>query len=212
MTDVIQRKKFGIYFVKGLRNAPTAKIIPQGFIELASHESADRLEKKVQLEQYINIEIFQCAIVDSFLVTTKKLPMMYAAIIYEKGTFRSILFSIFVYFTILDNITSEAQLINSDINGKFTIELYMDGKHHVLDDQFSNEGYIGFDQTSEYLVTLASDENFKPVIKKMITEKDIERKELYKKIAGECSFVKPSDVSKAYSDLLNKMKNDKSKK
>ena len=177
----IDRIKYGIYNINGINdndNKMQSIIVPMGFIELGKNETADKLIKRTKISQYIYTEVYKCGVIHTFLASNTKLPMMYLAVSYEKkALFKTILFSIFIYFTVeATKITNENQLINSVIDGKFSIELYLHNKVQILDNSIFSNGFIKNPET--YLHDLVVI-NYDKVIYDLVKEKDIEYKQKY---------------------------------
>lgn len=127
-------RKHGIYEVRCKKGENLSIIKPIGIMELAETESvADEKLESYELSQGLLVEIHKCNITDTALLLTKKLPVLYAAIIYERPLRRILLFRIYVYFTVTDTIKSSKELINHPIKGNFHIELSMNDKKEVID-------------------------------------------------------------------------------
>lgn len=128
-----QSKTCGVYNIKGLRNTSQAIIIPAGLIELKLSECvSDKRLESVEILKNVFAEIYLCSIVDSFLMTTKKLPIIYTSIFLEKPGRRIYLFKIYLYFTITAEIKKSDDLIDNKLDGIFSIEIVIDDKHKEI--------------------------------------------------------------------------------
>ncbi|AYV82048.1 MAG: hypothetical protein Homavirus4_11 [Homavirus sp.] len=128
-----QPKTCGVYNIKGVKNESKAIIVPNGMIELKGSEYV--MDKRIETFNIVdNVvgEIYLCNIVDSFLMSTKKLPVMYVSIFIDMPMRRIYLFKQYLYFTITSNITKSEELIENKLDGVYTIEVAIDDKHIEL--------------------------------------------------------------------------------
>lgn len=123
----------GVFSVEGIYDTNQIKIIHEQNLEYGTFNLQDVLIDRQQIINNVFGEIYRCNITDSFLMSTKKLPLSYINIIYEKPLRRIQLFRMYVYFTILQDITSQSQLLDEPISGKFTLELIVNNDAKQID-------------------------------------------------------------------------------
>lgn len=128
MSEDLETEKCGIYYVEGIENTSNVKIIPTHVVDMYREQQVpDKLLESFPLFKNVISKIYECNLLDKFLLTTKKLPMMYLRVLIERK-FKSILLgSLTLYFTITSDIRSEFELINQPLNGYFSIELNLGG-------------------------------------------------------------------------------------
>lgn len=120
-------------------------------------------------------EIYRCNIIDTFLLSTKKLPYAYISIIYEKSIIRSFIYTLYLQFRIEDEMKTGNELINNKIKGKFTIEIVGNKEMKILEELFmENEKSLNKVIERMKLLTIT-----KEMINIANEEIDIRYKELY---------------------------------
>jgi hypothetical protein len=67
-------------------------------------------------------KIYLCNIGDDYILKNDKYPIMHLSIMYEKQFVTGFLFAVFINFKPNTKITNIKDIINSDIDGKFTVE------------------------------------------------------------------------------------------
>lgn len=113
-------------------------------------------------------KIYACNLTDSFLLSTKKLPLFYINIIYEIPLKTVLLYKIYFCFTIEDDIKSSEQLIGSPINGKFYVEIFINNTKKIIDDKI--EQYMGNDEAYSKLQNFTTADEMKQLTKIMLEE------------------------------------------
>jgi len=109
-------------------------VVIQPIMSAEEGNFSDDLLEKYPITNNIFGEIYRCNIIDNFLVSSKKLPVVCISITFEKNVLRSYLYKLFLQFTITDNIKNAKQLIKNRIRGKFTIEIIGDTHITILDE------------------------------------------------------------------------------
>ena len=146
----------------------------------------DKLIKKIDIFKGTVAEIYSCNITDSFIMSSKKLPMMYISVIHDKPMRRILLFRVYIYFTIMSDIKSSAQLLNKKINGKFSLEISLEGTTKQLDNQLDK--YPGNNEIYEMLSEFVLAPEMQELCKHSISEIDKKLVEEYEK---EFEYFKP---------------------
>ncbi len=127
-------KIIGLYALSGIkgRNAIKIKHLETGVLGLDQRIKDTRIHK-YEITPHIFGEIFQCNITDSAIVSSKKQPMLLVTISMIKPLKMAVLCNIILYFTIEDEIKSKQQFLSNALNGKFSLELFIQGKSRPLD-------------------------------------------------------------------------------
>ena len=176
-----------IFTLNGIKKTNQIKINHINNMGLLQHQYvADTL-----LEQYdifddndndnndnVQGELFQCNITDLFLMTSKKLPMMYVNVIYEKPLQKILLFRIYLFFTIEADIKDVKQLLLKPITGKFSFELAINDQKKIIDDDLGI--YIGDGRMQKKMVNFTKVDDMKVLIKSLMEEVDEKFREQYK--------------------------------
>jgi hypothetical protein len=198
---VQKRIKRGIYNLFGINDEHKVVIKGSGMIDLGHEESVcDAMIERFTISPNVFGELYKCNIVDSFLMSSKKQPLMYIAVVYEKPLVRSVLFSLFLYFTITSEIKSQDQLVGTELEGSFTIELILDKETKVLDTTFSEKGYPGKAKTIDNLKTMVMSSDLQPIIQNIIKKKNDERREHYLNMFPGGNFSAPPKVTVKLDD------------
>jgi hypothetical protein len=172
----------GVYNVIGQRGSNfEAKIIPIKVDEDVSTPKDMIIDEQI-MEETLTCTVARCSLPDSFIMSSKVLPMYYVTVFYKRSTLLMELFRIYFCFTIDMEIKNANQLINSALYGKFHFELRRDGEKKMI----------------ALLKEYAMSEQLKPAIQIMVKEKDKMLEEKY----GDASqykvpekFIKLSEVN-----------------
>jgi hypothetical protein len=173
-----------VFQLKPLKNSNKVKIIYAGNISPNEKLGDNSLEcAKKDADDFIDVntykitndvfgKIFQCNILGAFLMSTKKLPVMYASIMYnKKNILTGFLCSIFVYFVIEENITSEKQLIGTELTGKYVMEIKTDSGEKSIE----MENFTSVEETIEKLKAFTTTESMIEIIGTLLEIRDKER-------------------------------------
>ena len=177
----------GIFTLHGIKNKNQITIEHVQNVQLQKTEHIpDKLIKKIDIFKGTVAEIYSCNITDSFIMSSKKLPMMYISVIHDKPMRRILLFRVYIYFTIMSDIKSSAQLLNKKINGKFSLEISLEGTTKQLDNQLDK--YPGNNEIYEMLSEFVLAPEMQELCKHSISEIDKKLVEEYEK---EFEYFKP---------------------
>lgn len=156
----MENRLCGIFSISGISNSEKIKIIHEQNIILEKHEHIeDTLLDQSNLIKNHRVfgRMYKCNISDSYLMSTKKLPIMYISVIYEKPLRNFQLFRVYLCFTIDKDIKKIKELLDEEIEGKFTIELDIDGQRKVIDE----------------IKAYPTDKNIKNKLNKFVQNKDM---------------------------------------
>lgn len=174
-------KQHGLYTLDGVENESKVIIKPIGMIS-DIETVRDTLIERFEISKNVYGEIFACNILDSFMMTTKKLPMIYANVIYDKTVVRSFLFSIYITFTVDADIKNEKNLIKTKLSGKFGTEICINNKYKELNSENSSLSvFPGIIKIKKLLKKLTQSTELTPIINELI---DIINKERVKQFGG----------------------------
>lgn len=175
-----QKAISGIFVLSGIKDQNQVKINHVDNMNLQSTERvSDTLVKKINIFKDAVAEIYKCNITDSFLMLSKKLPMMYISVIHEKPLRRILLFRVYIFFTITADIKSSTQMLNTNIDGNFSLEISIENTRKQLDDQIDK--YPGDDQMYEKLTAFVLAPEMQELCKSLINEINIKLVEEYEK-------------------------------
>lgn len=124
----------GIFTAHGIRNESKIKLEHIENMSLKSHEYVnDTLIDQFKISPGITGEIYKCNITDLYLMSNKKIPVSYVNVTYERPLKKFLLFKINLCFIIESNIESSKQLLEEQIEGKFSLDIFLDGVKKELD-------------------------------------------------------------------------------
>lgn len=193
----LQIRKCGTYKLTGIRGNNKVKIKPMGLIELKPGEGVkDDIVKTFKIKDKVVGIIYSCNIVDSFLVSTKKLPMFYVSVIYDRPLQKIFLMKLYFYFTIESEVKTVKQLINSPLEGKFTVEVSVDGKNRELDNDITV--FPGFKTVIKKMEAFVKDPGLEELIDGLLDIEDEKIKKYYKENYGDLKIPKPTINLKDY--------------
>lgn len=133
------KRNCGIYQVVGIRGQSASIIKPMGLIELAEGDNvADELIETFTVLPDVKCSVYHCNIVDNYLMSSKTQPLMYASTCWSTNFVNKCFYQIYLYFTNETPVNTSKDLINNILNGKFTMEVKMDGTSKRLDIDIPN--------------------------------------------------------------------------
>lgn len=186
-----QIKNTGVYNIRGVKHESKAIIKPAGMIELnCTDYVSDKPIDSFKLYDNIFGEVYLCNIVDSFLMSTKKLPIMYLTLFIERPMRRIYLFKLYLYFTITSKIKNGEDLINHELNGKFTVEIVIENNYRELDKKIDK--YPGLRKVSSMFIDLVKTDDMTDFIKSLVDEENEKLKQEFNSRYGNCTIPKPT--------------------
>ena len=201
-----KRTRHGIYNVQGVQSDTSshrAIIKGAGSIKLGPGEIVkDTLSSKFDITKVVHGEINNCNIVDKYLLSNKKLPVLYVSVVYEKPLVRDVLFTIFLYFTITDDIKNENDLINTEINGQYSVEMIVNKTNVVLDSDINNNGFTNNNEIINDIKKMIFSPETLPIIDNLIKIKDDERRQRILDMCPGQIITEPPKISYKFDDLL----------
>lgn len=202
-------EKINIFQLRAIKDTNKAKILRLGYIYSDTCYEDEEIiidkEKKSTVKEIIDdiyLKMYKCRMTDKFVSTNKKLPLLYASLFYQKKFVTGYLFSIYVYFEIVTNtnkIQSLESLLNTDLIGKYTIEIVMDNRTEVIE----IDNFQGYEETINQLMEIIETEEMKNIMKIELKKRNDERKERL----GEIIEHKPIEPKYNFNELLKKYEN-----
>jgi len=171
-------KTVGIFNLEGVKDKSQIIIRHIENLKLKEHEYVpDSLIEKYKITDQTFGEIYCCNITDTFLMRSKQLPMILMSVVIEKPMRRILLFRVYLCFTIESKITSAKQLLNSPIDGKFNLELFMDGNKRELDSKILK--FVSNEQIYESMKKFVSSDPMRNLIQELTDEVNARLNETY---------------------------------
>lgn len=168
-----------LYTVIGKDDTPTAEIKLLGKINNPEEVHDTFLEEYTVISHpKVTGQIYACNIVDSYLLSSKKLPILKIDIIYVKKLTSALVLQFVLYFNITEEIKSEEQLIGNAIQGFFSLDIIASTSCNTIDGAMVN--YPGNKKIIEIAKQLTLDDSIIKIINSFIEKNEAKRKELYK--------------------------------
>ena len=168
----------GIYNVYGIKEKSQIIIQQKEVVYPKENEEINDIPvSNYKIIENVSGKICACNITDRFLLSTKKLPLFYISVVYEVPLKTVLLYRLYFSFTITDNTTCKEELIESPINGKFYIELFINNTQNVIDDKIEN--FVGNEETYEKLKKFTLAGEMKTMTEAMVDEIIQQLKEQY---------------------------------
>ena len=175
-----------IFTVKPLKGTSTGVIKCVGHISHNEEFADEPLVCNKSLEgddsKYIHnisesfyIRFYRCNLKDSFMMTTKTLPVIYASILYKNELTCGLLFNIFIDFTIETETKSEKELINTTLEGKYKMRIKLSDNDtpKIVDlDMYDTDAYM-----IETMISIIETDKMKSIINKLMEKRRESRME-----------------------------------
>ena len=194
-----ESKKFGIYNIKGIKGKSKVKIIPVGMIDLSKDEYvADKLENHHDIIDKVVGEVYTCNITDNFLMSSKKLPIMYISIIMDRPMRRIFLLKMYLCFTITSEIKTSDDLINKSLEGYFSLEVIIDKERTEIKKEIKK--YPGIKEMENDLINFIKTDEMKDLIQGLVDEENERLRIQYQKEYGSYKIPKATINLEDYLD------------
>ena len=181
--EEIVEQNCGVYTVIPVDGKKAIKIKQIDVIKLGLNKSInDTLIERYEIAKNVFGEIYACNILDKFLISNKKLPILYINVKYELSLKSILLLRMFLYFDIQMDIKSKKELINYELSGEFTIEAKIQEKQIVLDEL---DSFPGREDVLNKLKSLTTNVEMVEVISNLI---EVENEELKKRYEEEFKY------------------------
>jgi len=185
-------KAVGIYNVYGIQNESKIVINHKENVYPKENEKINDILciSKYKIIDDVYGEIYACNLTDSFLLSTKTLPVLYVSVTYQRALRCVLLYRIYLYFSIEDDIKSSEELIGSPINGKFSMKIFMNGSEQPIGNNI--DSYVGNEEIYNKFKTFTTADEMKELTTVMVEEILEKFSEMYKDERN--SFEVPSNI------------------
>lgn len=149
-----------IVTLRGIKNTNMIKIkhlanVKLSPTEIVPDEKLDEYDICKRPKGVVKAKIYKTHITDSFLMSTKKLPMLYFSVILEQPLRSMLLYKIILYFTIQSNVKSAKELLGGKHKGEYSVEMVINDKVQSLNKSFDE--YPGRDTIIKTIKDLISE-------------------------------------------------------
>ncbi len=172
-------KAVGIYNVYGIKDE--CRIIinhKENIYPKEGEKINDIVIDKYKIVEDVYGEINACNLTDAYLLSSKTLPVLYLSVMYQKSFRNVLLYRIYLYFTIEDDIKSCKDLIGNPISGKFSLKIFINNKEQLIDSDIGI--YIGNEAMYKKLIHFTVVNEMKEIISVMVEEIQQKFSEMYK--------------------------------
>lgn len=167
-------KKIGLYAFNGITGESCVTIQCLGSIKSTEkYDDTFLKEYIVQNDPKVVGYVYGCKIPEKQLMASKKQPILKINLVYEKSLVTALVAQLFVLFTITDDITSEEQLLHTQLKGYFSIDIISNNLCKTLDGTILK--YPGNDEILKVIEQLTKHEMFRECINKYISNNEKER-------------------------------------
>lgn len=187
----------GIFQANGVHNKNAISLDHIKNVELAEQEYIqDNKEKAYIILKNVTGEIFRCNLTHTFVQSTKKIPMFYVVARYSSKMTVTELFKIFLYFQIEDDVISSDQLLNSELNGRYILEMNIKNNTQVLDNNFGV--FKGNKNIKNKLMQITKQIKIIEIVKTMMNESDLHK---IQNMGDPYSDLKPPTITMSLRDI-----------
>lgn len=182
----MSNKLHAVFTLNGVNTSNSIRLVHTENIPLTpEHKVEDVLIDRYEIIPHVSGELYQCNITDVFLMTSKKLPMMYINVVHDKPLKRFLLFRLYLCFTIekdVKDIKNLNQLLDRPISGKFSLETSIDGQRQEIDADIGM--YTTHAGMKKKLMNFTMADDMKALINVLIEDINTKQKELFEKEYG----------------------------
>lgn len=198
--DEQQERVRGIFTLTGVKYQSKIKIHHIKNEVLKHNEYVgDTLVEQFNITKGVIGEIYKCNITDIYIMAYKKLPLFYVNVINERPMRKVLLFKVYLYFTIESEIKTSKQLLQNELDGKFSLEIMIEKSTKELNDKILK--YPGDENMYTKLKTFATSEEMKPLIISLVDDVDKKLQQEYEK---EFEYYKPPTKVLSLKDYYDK--------
>ncbi|MBA42944.1 MAG: hypothetical protein CMF62_02905 [Magnetococcales bacterium] len=189
----MSEKVIGIYTIKGVNGKSAVKVKHlETFVMKEDDKVRDSLVDSffIMQERQIYVEVFACNITSEYLMSSKKQPVYSFVVYYYKQLLKVELFRIYLNFELTEDIKSEEELLNNDINGKFITEIMIEGKTKTLDKNI--DVFEGDENIIKTFKSFLKTKAMKSMLIKLADDTDSKREKYY---GLDYSNAKPPEIT-----------------
>ena len=164
-----------IFTVDPKRNSNQAVIKCVAKVEADTEFSDEPVEQgKYELSENITVQFLWCRITDTFLLSTKTLPVINTVIVYQTALVTERLFNIYLDFTITTEITNESQLIKSVLDGEYSLRVQISETESRI---IPIDRFESLNTLIENITALLETDEMKSIMSKVIEDNRLKRVE-----------------------------------
>ena len=176
-----------IYQLHPTANSNQAQFVCIGWLDkeedtLKNEHIELEYEKNPDLDTAVQYKMFRQNLTTGFILTNRRIPLLYLSVLYDKKFVTGHLFNITLYYNIssdLSKITNMDELLKSKLEGSFYFQIdhiSLDTKHVIL------TKYTNLANIREQLINLANKDYILELTRKVLEERDLERVSKYGRI------------------------------
>ncbi|AYV83541.1 MAG: hypothetical protein Hyperionvirus8_25 [Hyperionvirus sp.] len=174
-------EKRAVFTVRPVKGTNTAIIKCIGHVVGTEKIADESLECNKQLDgdkysymitDTIFARFYHCNVTDIFLLTTKKLPVMYASIMYRTNLIGGLLFNLFIDFTVTTEVKNESNLVGNILEGKYSLRIKSDNDPERI---IELDLYHGQSFMIDIMKSLLESEEMKSLIAKLMEDRRLAR-------------------------------------
>jgi hypothetical protein len=194
-----------IYQLHPTANSNQAQFVCIGWLDkeedtLKNEHIELEYEKNPDLDTAVQYKMFRQNLTTGFILTNRRIPLLYLSVLYDKKFVTGHLFNITLYYNIssdLSKITNMDELLKSKLEGSFYFQIdhiSLDTKHVIL------TKYTNLANIREQLINLANKDYILELTRKVLEERDLERVSKYGRITDYVIPVPSVNITKIIQD------------
>ena len=161
----------GIYQISGIKDKNSIMISHIKNIKLTNSQFIeDKKEDSFILLRNVTGDLYRCHITNTYLQSNKKLPLYYIIARYSSKMSVTPLFKLVLYFKIEDDIKSSNDLLGTELNGKYVLEMEIGNESQEIDSDFGV--YQGNKKTKQKLLHITKQEQIIDIVQGMMIDSD----------------------------------------
>jgi len=194
-----------VFQIKPIKNKNQVNLKVVGTIDTEESRFDDEKMNTPLLELMPGVEckFYLCNVLAPYLVSRRKLPVLYLSIINQQKFFMKYLLNITLFFestTEVKEIKNMRELLHTTLTGKYYIVIDPEGENPEV---ITLEKYPGLEKIIEQITEIAKSDKVKEIINDKIKKSDEERKERFTNIKQETTI---PTVKYSMKDLVQKYK------
>lgn len=173
-----------VFTVNGIKNENKIIIKPHHDpMAFQTKKITDTKIKRFEVSKSVMGEVLTCNVSSNFLELSKKIPVMYLNVVYERPLRRILLYKVTLLFIMSEEEVVKRKtipsLIKYPIEGIFTLEISLEDKNKIIDDDIAT--YPGNDEMCEKLVQFSQTDDMQQFTNDLVTDICTKLEEAYKK-------------------------------
>lgn len=205
------KRRVNVFQVKAITNSNNAKIIHSGYItdgdrfadeliDIGGKDVMNNGETALKISQNIFVKFYKCNITDAYLLTNRKLPILYGTVMYERPFTTGYLFNLTVYLEISSDSTlikEPSKLLTTTFDGKYSIDIEIDENQK---ETIQLETFTTYEKITNQLLTIIKTPAMTNIIQIELKKRDEER---IKRLGGIMEYTIPTPTYN-FDELVKK--------